>query len=227
MNETDNSRDLSTAPKDRRELTIEFATGGTRCTARSTRTGEPCKRPAMLGGNVCYHHGGAAPQVRAKAKRRLEQASDALVQRLLQFAMDGGVDDNVALRAIRDALDRAGLMAKTEIAVEVKAPWEELLGDVAQITKAQHEAMKRGEYQPATLPDPAALPPAREDRADVVDAEVVEDTPERTGERAAGTTPPEWAEPAPARRTHGLTTEEQAMAALPAARVSHPKRKRR
>jgi hypothetical protein len=30
-----------------------------------------------------------------------------LLQRLLQFAHDGGVADNVALQAIRDAVDRA------------------------------------------------------------------------------------------------------------------------
>jgi hypothetical protein len=42
------------------------------------RPGEPCKRPAMLGGNVCYGHGGNAPHVKAKAQRRLQQASDAL-----------------------------------------------------------------------------------------------------------------------------------------------------
>lgn len=196
MNETDSTRNLS---RDSREVSTDFKTGGTRCTARSTRTGEPCKRPAMLGGNVCRSHGGAAPQVRAKAKRRLEQASDALVQRLLQFAIDGGVDDNVALRAIRDALDRAGLMAKTEVAVEVKAPWEELLGDVMQITKAQHEAMKRGE--PYTPAPPRELPPG-----EIVDAELVPDAdhtavpPDSTGptpegdDRAASRVP-DFAEP--------------------------------
>jgi hypothetical protein len=48
-------------------------------------------------------------------------------------------------------LDRGGLGAKH--AVEVSAtveppPYLELLGDVAQITKAQHEALKRGELLP-------------------------------------------------------------------------------
>ena len=45
----------------------------TRCAAVAKRTGQPCQQPAMLGGTVCYRHGGNAPQVRAKAKqRRLE-----------------------------------------------------------------------------------------------------------------------------------------------------------
>jgi len=73
---------------------------------------------SSLGGNVCRAHGGAAPQTRAKAQRRLQQAADALVQRLLSFALDGKVADPVALQAIRDALDRAGLSPKTGIEVE-------------------------------------------------------------------------------------------------------------
>lgn len=43
-----------------------------RCTATS-RSGERCKRWAIKGGRVCRSHGGAAPQVRAAAERRLEQ----------------------------------------------------------------------------------------------------------------------------------------------------------
>ncbi len=70
--------------------------------ARSTRTGERCKRPAILGRNVCYHRGGNAPQVQAKALRRLQQAADALVQRVLGMALDGNAPDHVALQAIRD-----------------------------------------------------------------------------------------------------------------------------
>lgn len=190
MNETDSSRDLSTAPKDAREVATEFKTGGTRCTARSTRTGEPCKRPAMLGGNVCYHHGGNAPQVKAKAQRRLQQAADALVQRLLGMALDGDTPDHVALAAIRDALDRAGLGAKHAVAVEVApAPWEELLGDVAQMTKAESDAI----HHPERAAPARALPPADE----IVDAEVVEPSfsqPERPGERAEGGPVPDWAE---------------------------------
>lgn len=42
-----------------------------RCTARSKRTGNQCGRAPILGGNVCKHHGGAAPQVKAKAAERL------------------------------------------------------------------------------------------------------------------------------------------------------------
>lgn len=239
MNGTDSNRDLSTAPKDAREVATEFKTGGTRCTARSTRTGEPCKRPAMLGGNVCRSHGGNAPQVKAKAQRRLQQAADALVQRLLGMALDGDTPDHVALAAIRDALDRAGLGAKQAVEVEVtKAPWEELLGDVAFVTRAQHEAMKQGQPLPPLPPSPAARPasPALPGPAadDYLDAEVV-DAPvshaERPGERADRPTVPDWAEPPPAAPpSRELVTMEEAAAdvaaANRAARVTKARRRR-
>lgn len=41
------------------------------CTATSSRSGERCRAPAILGGQVCQAHGGRAPQVRAAANRRL------------------------------------------------------------------------------------------------------------------------------------------------------------
>jgi hypothetical protein len=44
-----------------------------RCGARRT-DGRPCHCWAIRGGYVCRVHGGAAPQVRAKARARLESA---------------------------------------------------------------------------------------------------------------------------------------------------------
>ena len=78
---------MSTAePLDRADLLTDLQAGEVQCTARSKRTGERCGRlPSMLGGNVCRSHGGAAPQTRAKAQRRLQQAADVLVQRLSGF----------------------------------------------------------------------------------------------------------------------------------------------
>lgn len=35
------------------------------------KSGRRCSKAAILGGTVCYTHGGAAPQVRAKARERL------------------------------------------------------------------------------------------------------------------------------------------------------------
>lgn len=54
-----------------------------RCRAHR-KSGERCKRYAIAGGWVCMAHGGAAPQVRAAALRRLEEgAARALALRTL------------------------------------------------------------------------------------------------------------------------------------------------
>ena len=122
----------------------------------------------MLGGNVCRSHGGAAKQVREKAQRRLAQAADVLVQRLLSFALDGNVDDPVALRAIQDALDRAGLSPKTAVEIEIK-PFE-------RIFEKMEETTSRAEYRRSQgiedFSDQRSLPPGHEN---IEDAEVTED----------------------------------------------------
>lgn len=41
-----------------------------RCTARSSRTGERCKKARVTGATVCRSHGAGAPQVKAAAKHR-------------------------------------------------------------------------------------------------------------------------------------------------------------
>jgi hypothetical protein len=183
---------------------------------------------AARGANVCRVHGGSAPQVKAAAQRRIQQALDAAAKRLTGFAFDEGVSESIALAAVNGILDRGGLGAKQALELSAKPPepYEELLGDVMAITKAQHEAMKRGDYQ---LPDPPALPPA-----EVVDAEVVEDPPESppdsTPNRADRPPTPESAEPPPASRTGQLVPLEQAMAeaaaANRAARLAQIRRKR-
>lgn len=44
---------------------------GRQCKARSSRSGERCRRWAVKGAEVCATHGGSAPQVKRKAKERL------------------------------------------------------------------------------------------------------------------------------------------------------------
>lgn len=52
-----------------------------RCTARSTRSGQQCRKPAVRGATVCQTHGGGAPQVKEAAAGRVatEQARQAAV----------------------------------------------------------------------------------------------------------------------------------------------------
>jgi len=57
----------------------------------------------------------------------------------------GAESEAVKLNAIRDALDRAGLGAKSEVSVELK-PYEQLFADltgVANISRAEHHAHRR------------------------------------------------------------------------------------
>lgn len=141
-----------------------------RCTARK-QNGEPCRAMAARGATVCRVHGGSAPQVKAAAKRRLDQAADVLVQRLLGFALGGDVADAIALAAVRDALDRAGLSPRqaVEVGVELK-PWEQIMANIAfsgiaQITREEHRArLGLPADEPPALPTP---------EVEFVDAEVV------------------------------------------------------
>lgn len=112
-----------------------------RCAAHSSRTGGQCLKAAIRGTTVCRFHGGGAPQVKRKAKERLELAADRMTRELLGMATSAE-SEAVKLNAVRDALDRAGLGAKTEVSLELK-PWEQLMGDiagVATISRAEHRA---------------------------------------------------------------------------------------
>src|SRR5215472_13729628 len=61
---------------------LAAALASPRCTAHRTN-GEPCRAAALRGANVCYTHGGAAPQVRLAAQRRIMMASEAIASRLI------------------------------------------------------------------------------------------------------------------------------------------------
>ena len=98
-----------------------------RCKAHR-KNGDRCKRAAIDGANECPQHGGRAPQVRAKAQRRLAEATDTMARALLKMATDDNVSDSVKLTAIRDALDRGGVGAKTQVDVGISVtPFEAIL----------------------------------------------------------------------------------------------------
>lgn len=140
------------------------------CSAHRSN-GQPCRRAAINGGTVCATHGGRSPQVKRAARVRLEMAADRMAKELLGIASADDAPPAVKLAAIRDALDRAGLGAKTAVEVEVGLkPFEELLTDMTMGSGSRAESRaRRGElesHQPDWL---------REELEDAIDAEVVDD----------------------------------------------------
>src|SRR5438046_1115634 len=81
-----------------------------RCTALRTN-GEPCSRWAIKGGNVCPFHGGSAPQVRAAARRRLqnEQLTSKVVDLLDELDPD---DPQHPVEVLLTAVDRSAAMGR-------------------------------------------------------------------------------------------------------------------
>jgi len=90
------------------------------CTAHRT-SGEPCRAPAMRGAAVCVAHGGKAPQVRAKAERRMAEAK-ALRQlaRLGVEAPDDVAPSEALHEALRGAVGdyRAARLAVAEVPLD-------------------------------------------------------------------------------------------------------------
>lgn len=91
------------------------------CKAK-TGQGKACKAHAIAGGVVCRVHGGSAPQVIAAARHRILLAADPAAARLISIALARGRDKKVepkdSLVAIRELLNRAGLVAPGKALVE-------------------------------------------------------------------------------------------------------------
>lgn len=85
------------------------------CKAHTT-AGEPCRNPAIRGADVCRHHGGSAPQVKAAARRRLLEAVEPVLAEMIQLAL-AEKDPRVRFQACRDILDRVGLTSPKQIEV--------------------------------------------------------------------------------------------------------------
>lgn len=90
-----------------------------RCTAKSKTTGKQCAQLAILGGNVCRFHGGAAPQVQRTAKERIAAAAllslTGLELDAKELAKRGTRGDKVKYLVAKDLLDRAGFKPKIEV----------------------------------------------------------------------------------------------------------------
>jgi len=153
------------------------------CTAHR-KNGDRCKRAAITGGRVCTHHGGSAPAAKAKARQRLDAAADRMAHELLKMAVDENVSDAVKLVAIRDALDRAGLSARTAVSVEVGLrPFEQVFDAISRGSRAESRR-RRGIPDNDGFDAIKGINTTALIRSDVgepiVDAEVIEPEPDGT-----------------------------------------------
>jgi hypothetical protein len=73
-----------------------------RCTARSKASGKRCKSHAIHGGTVCWHHGGAAPQVQRKAYERMAALIEKGITTLDRKFDEDDVNPATALAVVRD-----------------------------------------------------------------------------------------------------------------------------
>lgn len=83
-----------------------------RCTA-TNRQGKRCGKPPIAGGTVCRMHGGAAPQVIQAAEDRLKALIFPAIIRLEQL-VDQREFPSVAIAAVKDVLDRNGVLGKAK-----------------------------------------------------------------------------------------------------------------
>jgi hypothetical protein len=109
------------------------------------------------------------------ARRRHEEAADRRARELLKIAVDGKVPESVRITAIKDALDRAGVSARTAIDVDVTAkPYEQLLTNLPRLGGGSRAEWRRsqGIADDSDSHRPTALPAA--DMSQPMDAEVID-----------------------------------------------------
>lgn len=120
-----------------------------RCRGHSTRTGERCRKSAIAGSTVCRFHGGAAPQVKAAARARLENAADRMARNLLRLG-EQAESEAVQLGATNSALDRAGILKPTQVEIGPMSPkpYEEIFEDIGGGSREESRA-RRGFVPPS------------------------------------------------------------------------------
>ena len=85
------------------------------CTAHARTQGRHCTRPALPGTTVCELHGGATPQVRAAAARRLTEIAGVAMERLLERLEADAHNDplyQIDPKALTDIIDKTTKLAQ-------------------------------------------------------------------------------------------------------------------
>ncbi|KWX68372.1 hypothetical protein ASJ79_17965 [Mycobacterium sp. NAZ190054] len=98
-----------------------------------------------------------------------------MARELLKMATDDNVPEHVRINAIKDALDRAGVSARTAVDVEVSAkPYERLLDTMPRLVTTSRAEYRRsqGIADVSDAQRPTALPAA--DMSQPMDAEVID-----------------------------------------------------
>lgn len=114
-----------------------------RCVAKNSR-GQRCRKFAIMGATVCRTHGGATQHVRNKARIRVENASNRLMGKLIDFAFDDTKPPDIQLRAIQNALDRAGLKPPAEVVLSPgePKPYENVFDSLAAFSREESRAAR-------------------------------------------------------------------------------------
>ena len=89
------------------------------CTASSKTSGTQCRKSAIPGGNVCYYHGGAASQVKKKARLRLIELVDPAIFTLASVMTNKKAKHSDQLKAAAEILDRAGVVKNPDGDAEI------------------------------------------------------------------------------------------------------------
>jgi len=114
----------------------------TQCTGTVKSTGARCKKSAIEGGTVCRFHGGAAPQVKAKAAVRAE---------VLSWNLGDAVDDpgDVLLRLVtqsRIRVERYAASIEAKITEGQKQYGDGFTLEAILVGSTYFEGQKTGEY---------------------------------------------------------------------------------
>jgi len=82
----------------------------------------------------------------AAAQRRLQEAADAIIARVIGFALDNGVPDDIAPKAVIAAADRAGFSVKPSATLEVSTkPYEIVLDNLDNLTGGSRAEVRRSQ----------------------------------------------------------------------------------
>lgn len=91
------------------------------------RTYRPCAAWAANGTDYCINHGGSAPHTIAAAKRTLALGADDFAAVIRRLANDERVPVETRLKAAAQGLDRIGIRAGVEVALDAPK-WQRILG---------------------------------------------------------------------------------------------------